>query len=93
MAKKKEISKKLQELKKEIDKAAIGTKIVLKNLKDKKLSKIYLASNCPENTKKDIESYSRLVSVPIVILDVNNEELGVFCKKHFFISVLGIKKK
>ena len=79
--------------KKEIDKAVIGTEVVLKNLKNKKLSKVYLASNCHEKTKKDIESYSQLVNVPIVMLDINNEELGVFCKKHFFISVLGIKRK
>lgn len=95
MAKKKEISKGILDLKKGLaeGKAVIGTKIVLKDLKDAKLSKIYLASNCPEKVKEDIEYYGSLVKVPIIVLSVDNEEIGVLCKKHFFISVLGIKKR
>ncbi|MBR9683017.1 50S ribosomal protein L30 [Candidatus Woesearchaeota archaeon] len=94
MAKKKEISKEITDLKKELvdDKVLVGKDVVLKNLKNEKLSKIYLASNCPEKTIADIKYYSDLAKVPIVALKLNNEELGVFCKKHFFISVLGIKK-
>ncbi len=93
MAKKK-ISKELVDLKQEVTsgKAVIGAKSVLKKLKEKKLNKIYLASNCPSDVKKDIEHYCALVKVPIVILEIDNEEVGILCKKHFFISVLGIKK-
>lgn len=95
MAKKKGVSKEIMDLKKEIaeGKVVIGTEMVLKNLKDGKLSKVYLAKNCPEKIKEDIRYYGDLAKVPMVVLDANNEEVGVFCKKHFFISVLGIKKK
>jgi large subunit ribosomal protein L30e len=94
MAKKK-ISKELMDLKQEVTsgKAVIGTKSVLKNLKESKLIKIYLATNCPSDVRKDIEHYSALVKTPIVTLEIDNEEVGVLCKKYFFISVLGIKKE
>lgn len=95
MAKKKEISKDILELKGELEKdsVCIGTKEVLRELRSGNLNKIYLASNCPSEIKKDIEHYVTLSKVPVVFLKINNEELGGICKKHFFISVLGIKKK
>lgn len=95
MAKKKEISKEVSDLKKEVaeGRVAIGTKVVLANLKARKLSKVYLASNCQEKVKKDIGYYSDLAKMPVVVLELNNEEIGILCKKHFFISVLGLKKK
>lgn len=74
-------------------KAVIGRAVVLKDLKYGKLSKVYLASNCPAEVKKDIEYYGGLVKAPVVILNIDNEEIGVLCKKHFFISVLGIRKR
>jgi len=94
MAKKKEVSKTILDLKREIteSKIIIGKEVVLKNLRDGKLSKVYLAGNCSEKIKVDIEYYSGLTKVPVVLLGMDNEELGVFCKKHYFISVLGVKK-
>jgi ribosomal protein L30E len=95
MAKKKEVSKEIMDMKKELaeGKAVVGTETVLKSLKGGKLNKVYLSSNCPDGVKKDVEYYSSLVKVPVVFLKMNNEEIGVLCKKHFFISVLGVKKK
>lgn len=95
MRKKKKISKEEQELRKEIEEGRVirGSKSVIKSLKKGLLSKVYLANNCPSSIKEDIEYYARLGKVPLIFLEMNNEELGVFCKKHFFISVLGVKKK
>lgn len=95
MAEKKEISKEILGLKKEIEegKIVIGKEAVLKNLKDNKLEKIYFANNCPEKMKGEINYYQGLVKIPAAVLEISNEELGVLCKKHFFISVLGVKKK
>ena len=92
MAKKKEINEEIKLLKAKVqeDKAIIGTDRVVKELRKKSLSKVFLSSNCPDNTKSDIQHYADLVKVPVVQLDLNNEELGVVCKKEFFISVLGI---
>ncbi|HHF42166.1 MAG TPA: 50S ribosomal protein L30 [Candidatus Aminicenantes bacterium] len=95
MAKKKEVSKEVSELKKEIKegKVILGANRVLKELKAGSLSKVYLAKNCPSEMKKDIEYYSRLENIPLQPLNLDNEEVGILCKKHFFISVLGVKKK
>ena len=71
-------------------KAIIGTQRVLKQLRAKKLSKIFLARNCPEKVKNDIHYYAQLANVPVVQLEQTNEELGVICKKNYFIAVAGI---
>ncbi|MEK6900888.1 MAG: ribosomal L7Ae/L30e/S12e/Gadd45 family protein [Nanoarchaeota archaeon] len=82
----------LKELKARVQekKVIIGTEQVLKQLRAKKVHKIYLASNCPVQVKDDIMRYALLAGVPVTELPQTNEELGVFCKKNFFISVLGI---
>lgn len=77
-------------LKVQDNKAVIGTDRVMKELKAGHLSKIFLAKNCRNDVKGDIEYYAGLSSVPVVVVDFDNEELGVFCKKNFFVSVLGI---
>ena len=72
-------------------KVVMGTDQTMKLLKQGKLKKIYLASNCSEKTVVDIKHYSKLANVPVVKLSRPNDELGIFCKKPFSISVLGIK--
>ena len=92
MANKKEIDSIIKELKTKIqeNKVIIGTDRVLKRLQAGKLNKIYIASNCPQKTKDDLQHYAKLTEISITELEYDNEELGVFCKKNFFVSVLGI---
>lgn len=70
----------------------IGTERTLKNLKLGKIKKIYLSSNCSEKISKDVDYYSKFNNIPIVKLKYPNDELGVLCKKPFFISVLSVPK-
>ena len=95
MAKKKEIDEEIQLLKEKIkdDKIIIGAENVFKNLKAKKLDKIFLASNCPQKNKENILHYAKLIDLPVVELELDNEELGVFCKKNFFVSIIGAIKE
>jgi len=81
----------MEELKKFLkeNKVIIGTNQVMKNLKLGKLKQVYLASNCPGNTKEDIKHYAKLNNVKVNELKENNEQLGVVCRKPFSISVLG----
>ncbi|MBT3406587.1 50S ribosomal protein L30 [Candidatus Woesearchaeota archaeon] len=69
----------------------IGTDQTAKYLRVGKVKKVYVASNCKEETKVDLEHYAKLANVELIQLDENNEELGVLCKKPFRISVLGLK--
>ena len=82
----------LKQLKEKVqsDKAVIGGERILKELKKGTLKKIFQAKNCPEKLSKDVQYYAQLGSVPIILLDLTNEELGVFCKKNFFVSLVGI---
>ncbi len=74
-------------------KVVIGTKVVMKNLRLNKLEKIYLASNCNESSKKELEYYSKLLKIPVIKLKQPNDELGVICKKQYSISMLGVLKE
>ncbi|MEK6951174.1 MAG: ribosomal L7Ae/L30e/S12e/Gadd45 family protein [Nanoarchaeota archaeon] len=71
-------------------KAVLGTERVLKLLKSRKLSSIILARNCPAKSKADIEYYAKLAQIPITQVEQTNEEIGILCKKNFFVSVAGI---
>ncbi len=85
----------LTDIKKDLKtkKIVIGTKIVIKNLRLNKLEKIYLASNCNESSKKELEYYSKLLKIPVIMLKQPNDELGVICKKQYSISMLGVLKE
>ncbi len=72
-------------------KVVVGTQRVIKLLKQGKLKKIYLSSNCPAEVVADLEHYSKLAKTEIVRLKQPNDELGIFCKKPFSISVLGVR--
>lgn len=69
-------------------KVIIGKERVLKHLREKSLAKVFLASNCPQDLREDIVNFAKMAKVPMVELALNNEELGLFCKKNFFIAVL-----
>ena len=92
--KKEKISEDLGEIKDNLksDKLVFGTERTMKLFKNKKLSKVFVSLNTDEETMKDIIYYSGFVDTKIVKLDVRNDELGVFCKKPFFISVIGLMK-
>ncbi len=79
------IKQKLQE-----DKLVIGRDSVSKKLNQGLIETVFLSANCPPAVKNDFKHYTSMVDVPLVILEIDNEELGVFCKKNFFVSVLGI---
>jgi ribosomal protein L30E len=72
-------------------KMVIGTDCILKGIKKSILTKIYLASNCPIKVKEDISYYARLASIPVIKLELNNEEIGIMCKKNFLVSAIGVK--
>jgi len=73
------------------NKIVIGTERVMKLLRKGELAKIMIANNAKTSMKQDVQYYSGLQGVEIVELDVPNEELGVYCKKPFNISILGIR--
>ncbi len=92
MSKKKEDIEEIKELKQKVQegKAIIGKERVVKALQSGSVTKIYMANNCPDKLKESILHYAKLAEVDVVGLDQDNEELGIICKKNFFIAVVGI---
>ena len=76
----------------ENDKILIGTKRIIKNIKTKDLSLVIVASNCPEETKKDIKKYSEISEIKVEEFDGTGKQLGTFCGKPFSIATIAIKK-
>ncbi len=77
--------KKLQAAKKLI----IGTERTMKLLKQKALAKVYVTKNCPQNVQDKIKQHT---DAEVVILEKQNSELGMICKKPFAISVVGVTR-
>ncbi len=71
-------------------KFVLGAKDTLKHLRSKKLCSVFVSSNCDSAVKADIERYCRIGSVEFSELDETSEDIGVVCKKSFFVSVVGI---
>tara|TARA_Y100000310_G_C20559200_1_gene752172 strand:+ start:258 stop:512 length:255 start_codon:yes stop_codon:yes gene_type:complete len=83
--------KELKEAVKEGKGLILGTSKTLKKLKMNEIKRVYVSSNCPKNVLDDIEHYTKIHNIPLVKLKENNEELGVICKKPFFVSVLSLE--
>ena len=89
------LDKNIEEIKKILKekKYIIGTETGIKNLKQGKTEKIFLASNCNPETKKEIEHLAKISNTEIVLLKQPNDELSTICKKPFSISMLSTLKK
>ena len=70
----------------------IGTERTIKNLKLGKVEKVIISSNCSEKVLNDLNYYASLNKTETIKVNYTNDELGVICKKPFFISVLSILK-
>ncbi|MEM3154937.1 MAG: ribosomal L7Ae/L30e/S12e/Gadd45 family protein, partial [Candidatus Woesearchaeota archaeon] len=80
------------ELKKVLEskKVVLGTDETLKLLRQGKIKKVYITSNCEGNAKEDIERLCKVAEVECVELSQSNDEIGVICKKPFAVSVVGV---
>ncbi len=71
-------------------KVVLGAEQTTKLMKQGKLKKIFLSSNCKEDVQTDLEKYAKISKVELVNVDIPNKELGVICKKPFSISMIGV---
>ena len=84
-----EIKKNLKE-----DKLIIGADRTLKGIRVGQFVKVYLASNCSEELKEDIEHLAALdEQLEVVEVPLLNAELGDLCKIYSFIQVIHFPSK
>jgi len=72
------------------EKLVLGAEVTLKLLRQGKLKKVFLASNCSPQVRDNIGRYCKVGNVECVDFSQTNEEIGVICKKPFAISVVGV---
>lgn len=65
----------------------VGTEETIKALKSGEAKEVYVSSNCPDELKERVKKYVDTVGGSFNQLKVNNEELGVICKKPFSINM------
>jgi len=70
------------------EKVIFGANETIKNLKNGKVKRVFIANNCPEEIKKDLEYYCKISKVEIVELNQPNDEVALICKKNFPVSVI-----
>ena len=70
----------------------MGSRTVLKNLKNDNLSTVVYASNCPDEMLKDLNYYSKISGIKFEKFEGNSVQLGEICGKPFKILVVGIRK-
>ena len=70
-------------------KSFFGLDVVIKKITEGKLSRVYMAANCPK--KEQLTNVAQLHSVELILLTENNKDLGTLCKKPFSISVVGFE--
>ncbi|MGM5480488.1 MAG: ribosomal L7Ae/L30e/S12e/Gadd45 family protein [Nanobdellota archaeon] len=73
-------------------KLIIGTKRTMKKMKQSTIEKVFLADNCPLAIAQKVEEQARLNDVDVKRVQADCKELGIACKKPFFISVVSILK-
>ncbi len=80
----------LEELRKALKEKTItfGTEKTLKMLRNGKVKKVFISSNCSETVKQTINHYAKMSNIEVIQLELPNDEIGLACKKPFSISVL-----
>ena len=74
------------------NKVILGSDRTIKYLKLGKVRTVIVASNCPENKRKDLEHYTKLTGIKLENFDGTAKQLGIFCGKPFSIASLAIVK-
>lgn len=70
----------------------IGTNQTMDKLRRGGIEKVFISSNCPEETLGDLETYTKMSGIKLEKLKINSIDLGTLCKKQFNIAVLGVLK-
>lgn len=73
-------------------KLVLGRDRVMKLLRKDSLKEIFLAVNCSSSIKDDIDSLAKKFKVPVTLLKITNDDMGVVVKKPFSVSVAGLQK-
>ena len=73
-------------------KVSFGATSAVQNAQTGRAKLIILASNAPKNVREDVEYYSKLSKVQMIIYKGSSLDLAATCGKPFIISALSIRE-
>lgn len=73
-------------------KVSFGAASAVQNAQTGKAKLIILAANAPKNVSEDVEYYSKLSKVPLIIYKGSSLDLAATCGKPFTVSALSIRE-
>ncbi len=73
-------------------KALLGSKTVIRGVKETTVSTVYAASNCPAGLKQQLTYYAGRFGTTVHYLEADSAALGEVCGKPFTALVVGVKK-
>jgi large subunit ribosomal protein L30e len=73
-------------------KVSFGSNSAIQSAKTGKAKIIIVASNCPDEIRRDLEYYCRLSNVPLITYKGSSTDLAAVCGKPFLISALTIRE-
>jgi|TARA_B100001971_G_C18261508_1_gene587331 ribosomal protein L30E len=74
------------------DKVLFGVDQALKGLRKGEIEQVFLSSTVEKPSRETLLQYAKADGVPVHELDMASDELGVFCKKAFGLSVVSVAK-
>lgn len=85
------IEKEVKEAMRE-EKLIIGTRMVMKGIKDEAIKYVICPENCSQEVRSDLDYYNRNFGLDVKKFTGNSRQLGEICGKPFNIMLLGVKK-
>jgi large subunit ribosomal protein L30e len=73
-------------------KVSFGSNSAIQSAKTGKAKIIIVASNCPDEIRRDLEYYCRLSNVPLITYKGSSTDLAAVCGKPFLVSALTIRE-
>jgi len=73
-------------------KVLLGSKSVIRGVKETTVPTVYAASNCPEGLKQQLTYYAGRFGTTVHYLEADSAALGEICGKPFTALVVGVKK-
>ena len=73
-------------------KVSIGASSAVQSAQTGRAKLIILASNAPKKVREDVEYYSNLSKVPLILYKGSSMDLAAACGKPFTVSALSIRE-
>lgn len=83
----------IAKIKKALDeqRIVIGYQETVEAVNDGSATEVYVAKNTPGDKLTTLRDLAGLKEIPVSVLELGNDEVGVICKKPFSIGVLALK--